>query len=107
MTEITTIGLDLAKKVIQVHGADETGAAVLRKRLRRSEVLAFVTSLPRCLIGMEACVGAHHLSRRLRLLGHYARLMPAKYVRAYSSQPGRPERRPSKPMEAPLRLRDR
>src|SRR6516225_6530182 len=83
MTEITTIGLDLAKKVIQVHGADETGAAVLRKRLRRSEVLAFFTSLPRCLIGMEACATAHHWARELIAVGHEVRLMPPQYVKAY------------------------
>jgi transposase len=83
MTEITTIGLDLAKNVIQVHGADETGAAVLRKRLRRSEVLAFFTSLPRCLIGMEACATAHHWARKLIAVGHEVRLMPPQYVKAY------------------------
>jgi transposase len=82
MTEITTTGLDLAKNVIQVHGADETGAAVLRKRLRRSEVLAFFTSLPRCLIGMEACATAHHWARELIAIGHEVRLMPPQYVKA-------------------------
>jgi transposase len=83
MNEITTIGLDLAKNVFQVHGADATGATVLRKRLRRGQVLAFFASVPRCLIGMEACATAHYWARELRALGHEVRLMPPQYVKAY------------------------
>ena len=81
MSEITTIGLDLTKNVFQVHGVDATGAAVLRKRLRRGQVLGFFTSLPRCLIGMEACATAHYWARELTGLGHEVRLMPPQYVK--------------------------
>jgi transposase len=83
MNEITTIGLDLAKHVFQVHGVDASGVPVLRKRLRRSEVLAFFARLPRCLIGLEACATAHYWARELRAVGHEVRLMPAQYVKAY------------------------
>src|SRR5258708_3293835 len=83
MNEIRTIGLDLAKNVFQVHGADATGTTVLRKRLRRGQVLAFFASVPRCLIGMEACATAHYWARELRALGHEVRLMPPQYVKAY------------------------
>src|SRR6201989_1892488 len=83
MGELTTIGLDLAKHVFQVHGIDAEGATVLRKQLRRAQVLAFFSRLPRCLVGMEACATAHHWARELRALGHEVRLMPAQYVKAY------------------------
>ena len=83
MNEITTIGLDLAKHVFQVHGIDASGAVVLRKRLRRSEVLTFFARLPSCLIGLEACATAHYWGRELRAVGHEVRLMPAQYVKAY------------------------
>jgi transposase len=83
MNEITTIGLDLAKHVFQVHGIDASGAPVVRKRLRRSEVLTFFARLPSCLIGLEACATAHYWARELRALGHEVRLMPAQYVKAY------------------------
>ena len=83
MNEITTIGLDLAKHVFQVHGIDATGATVLRKQLRRAQVLAFFSRLPRCLVGMEACATAHYWARELSALGHEVRLMPAQYVKAY------------------------
>jgi transposase len=75
MNEITTIGLDLAKNVFQVHGVDATGAAVLRKRVRRGQVLAFFAGLPCCLVGIEACATAHYWARELRALGHEVRLM--------------------------------
>ena len=81
MNEITTIGLDLAKHVFQVHGIDATGATVLRKQLRRAQVLAFFSRLPRCLVGMEACATAHYWARELSALGHEVRLMPAQYVK--------------------------
>jgi transposase len=83
MSEITTIGLDLAKHVFQVHGIDTEGTTVLRKRLRRGQVLAFFSRVPRCLVGLEACATAHYWARELAALGHEVRLMPAQYVKAY------------------------
>src|SRR6267154_2188404 len=83
MNEITTVGLDLAKHVFQVHAVDAEGDTVLRKQLRRGQVLAFFSRLPRCLVGMEACATAHYWARELRALGHEVRLMPAQYVKAY------------------------
>src|SRR5262249_27616166 len=83
MREITTIGLDLAKHVFQVHGVDAEGATVLRKQLRRAQVLAFFSRLPPCLVGLEACATAHYWARELRAFGHEVRLMPAQYVKAY------------------------
>jgi len=80
---IVTIGLDLAKNVFQVHGVDADGGVVLRKKLRRSEVLRFFEALPRCVVGMEACATAHHWARTLSALGHEVRLMPPAYVKAY------------------------
>ena len=81
--QITTIGLALAKHVFQVHGVDATGQVVVRKRLRRAEVLAFFAKLPPCLIGMEACATAHHWARELIKLGHTVKLMPPSYVKPY------------------------
>src|SRR5258708_16287816 len=81
---IAVIGIDIGKNSCHVVGLDGRGAIGLRKKWRRGQVETRLANMPACLIGMEACVGAHHLSRRLRLLGHDARLMPAKYVRAYS-----------------------
>src|SRR4051812_8848852 len=83
MGDITTIGLDLAKSVFQVHAVDEMGSVVMRKRLRRSQVLGFFAEIPPCLVGMEACATAHHWARELIALGHKARLMPPTYVKAY------------------------
>ena len=83
MNEITTIGLDLAKNVFQVHGIDEAGQVVVRKPLRRGQVLGFFAGLSRCLIGMEACATAHHWARELKALGHEVRLIPPQYVKAY------------------------
>jgi len=83
MGDITTIGLDLAKNVFQVHAVDVAGSVVLRKRLRRGQVLAFFAGLPPCLIGLEACATAHHWARELIALGHETRLMPPSYVKAY------------------------
>jgi len=80
---ITTIGLDLAKNVFQVHGADAEGRPVLQRQLRRSEVRRFFANLAPCLIGMEACGGAHFWARELQTLGHEVRLMPPQYVRPY------------------------
>jgi transposase len=83
MGEVTTIGLDLAKHVFQVHGVDASGTVVLRKQLRRGQVVAFFAALPRCLVGLEACATAHHWARELQAVGHEVRLMPAQYVKAY------------------------
>ena len=83
MGKVTTIGLDLAKHVFQVHGVDAEGAAVLRRQLRRSQVVAFFSRLPRCVVGMEACATSHCWARELGALGHEVRLMPAQYVKAY------------------------
>ena len=83
MGEVTTIGLDLAKHVFQVHGVDAVGATVLRKQFRRAQVLAFFSRLSPCLVGLEACATAHYWARELRALGHEVRLMPAQYVKAY------------------------
>src|SRR5438270_5909167 len=81
--QITTIGLDIAKNVFQFHGIDATEKVVVRKQLRRSQVLAFFETLPACLVGMEACATAHYWARELKKLGHQVRLMPAKEVKAY------------------------
>jgi len=81
--QISTIGLDLSKRVFQVHGVDAKGAAVIRKRLRRREVLGFFEKLAPCVVGLEACGGAHHWARELRALGHDARLMAPSYVKPY------------------------
>src|SRR5271167_3145803 len=83
MGEVSTIGLDIAKSVFQVHGVDVDGAVVIRKRVSRAKVLEFFATLPPCLIGIEACPTAHHWSRELQALGHTVRLMPPSYVKAY------------------------
>lgn len=83
MLEITTVGLDLAKNVFQVHGADASGRPVLRKRLRRDQVRAFFAELPACVVAMEACGGAHFWGREIGRLGHEVRLMPPAYVRPF------------------------
>ena len=83
-TATAVIGIDIGKNSFHVVGRDVRGAIVLRQKWSRGQVETRLANLPPCLIGMEACVGAHHLSRRLKLLGHDARLMPAKYVRPYS-----------------------
>ena len=83
MEKTTTIGLDLAKHVFQVHGVDEAGGVVVRKQLRRGQLLMFFAGLPPCLVGMEACATAHYWARELTALGHEIRLMPPQYVKAY------------------------
>lgn len=77
------IGLDIAKNVFQAHGVDDTGTVVIRKRLRRPEILRFFASLPPCRIGIEACSASHHWARELIRLGHDVRLMPGRYVKPY------------------------
>jgi transposase len=81
---IATMGIDIGKNSFHVVGLDQRGAIVLRQKWSRGQIEARLANMPPCLIGMEACVGAHHLSRKLQAHGHDARLMPAKYVRAYS-----------------------
>jgi transposase len=83
-SEIAVIGIDIGKNSFHIVGQDQRGAIVLRQKWSRGQVESRLANLPPCLIGMEACVGAHHLSRKLQALGHDARLMPAKYVRPYS-----------------------
>ena len=81
--QVTTIGLDLAKNVFQVHGVDASGKVVVTRQLRRGQVIEFFKKQPPCLVGMEACATAHHWARELGPLGHQVRLMPASYVKAY------------------------
>jgi transposase len=81
--QVTTIGLDLAKHVFQIHRIDAAEKVVVRGQPRRSQVMSFFEALPRCLVGMEACATAHYWARQLTKLGHEVRLMPAKDVKAY------------------------
>lgn len=83
MLHVTRIGIDLAKQVFQVHGVDERGHTVLRRRLTRSQVQAVLTQLPPCVVGLEACGSAHYWARELRALGHDVRLMAPQFVRPY------------------------
>jgi transposase len=84
---ITTIGLDLAKSIFQVHGVDADGAVVVRKTLRRGQVLSFFSKLEPCLVGIEACGTSHHWARSIARLGHEVRLMAAAYVKPYVKRP--------------------
>jgi transposase len=83
-TTLAVVGINIGKNSFHVVGLDQRGAIILRQKWSRGQVWDRFANMPPCLIGMEACVGAHHLSRRLRALGHDPRLMPAKYVRPYS-----------------------
>jgi transposase len=83
MGEISTIGLDIAKSVFQVHGVDVAGQVVIRRQLKRRYVLALFQKLPPCLVGIEACASSHHWSRELEALGHTVKLMPPAYVKPY------------------------
>ena len=83
MQAITTIGLDIAKSVFQVHGVDGEGHVLIRRQLKRAYVLAFFRKVPPCLVGIEACASSHHWSRELQALGHTVRLMPPAYVKPY------------------------
>lgn len=83
MQAITTVGLDIAKSVFQVHGVDAQGGVVIRRQLKRRFVLAFFQKLPPCLVGIEACASSHHWSREIKALGHAVRLMPPAYVKPY------------------------
>lgn len=80
MTQITTVGLDLAKNVFQVHAVGAAGVVVVRRQVRRAQVLVFFSRLSPCLIGLEACAGAHFWARELTKLGHEVRLIPPSYV---------------------------
>ena len=81
--KITTIGVDLAKNVIQIHGVDERGKTALKKQLKRAQVAEFFANLPACLIGMEACGSAHHWARKLESFGHTVKLMAPQFVKPY------------------------
>ncbi|MFY9837333.1 MAG: IS110 family transposase [Xanthobacteraceae bacterium] len=83
MQTVTTIGLDIAKSVFQVHGVDAAGNVVIRRQIKRRYILAFFQKLPPCLVGIEACASAHHWSRELQAIGHSVRLMPPAYVKPY------------------------
>src|SRR5271157_29596 len=83
MGEVSTIGLDIAKAVFQVHGVDGSGAVVIRKRISRAKVMEYFSELPPCLVGIEACPSAHYWGRELKELGHTVKLMPPSYVKAY------------------------
>ena len=83
MEAISTVGLDIAKNVFQVHGIDEHGEVVVRRRLKRRQVLPFFAKFSGCLVGLEACATSHHWAREIAALGHEVRLMPPRYVRPY------------------------
>ena len=83
MGEVSTIGLDIAKSVFQIHGVDHDGEVAIRKRVSRAKLLEFFAGPPPCVIGIEACPTAHHWSRKLQALGHTVRLMPPSYVKVY------------------------
>jgi transposase len=83
MGQVVTIGLDLAKSVFQVHGVDAAGEVVVRRQIRRSQLLPFFAKQPACLVGMEACASSHHWARELIALGHEVKLMPPQYVKPY------------------------
>jgi transposase len=83
MSEVTTIGLDLAKNVFQVHGIDALGRVVVRRQVRRSQLLPFFERQAPCVVGIEACAISHHWARKIVKLGHEVRLMPARYVKPY------------------------
>src|SRR6202008_720773 len=83
MQTVTTIGFDISKSVFQVHGVDAAGQVVVRRQLKRRQVIAFFQKLPACLVGIEACASSHHWSRELQAIGHTVRLMPPAYVKPY------------------------
>jgi transposase len=96
MDQVVTVGLDIAKSVFQVHGVDAAGEVVVRRQIRRAQLLSFFSKLPPCLIGIEACASAHHWARELGALGHQVRLMPASYVKPNRTGSGRKTTRPTR-----------
>jgi hypothetical protein len=84
--KISTIGIDLAKAVFQIHGVNAQGKVMLKKQLRREQMMAFFTSLVPCLIGMEACGSAHHWARKLQALGHTVKLMAPQFVKPWRAR---------------------
>src|SRR3982750_2899187 len=83
MNQVSTVGLDLAKHIFQLHGADSAGAVVFREKLRRGQLLAFLATLPPCTVAMEACGSAHYWAREMGMLGHAVRLIPPAYVKPF------------------------
>jgi transposase len=83
MNEITTLAIDLAKSVFQLHGVDREGVARLRRQVRRGQLLSLIAQLPMCLVAMEACAGAHYWGRQIRALGHPVKLIPPQYVKPF------------------------
>src|SRR3954453_21983340 len=83
MNQVSTVGLDLAKYIFQLHGADSTGAVVFRKKLRRTQLLAFLATLPPCTVAMEACGSAHYWGREIAKLGHTVKLIAPAYVKPF------------------------
>src|SRR3954452_18138150 len=81
MNQVSTVGLDLAKYIFQLHGADSAGAVVFRKKLRRGQLLAFLATLPPCTVAMEACGSAHYWGREIAKLGHMVKLIEPAYVK--------------------------
>jgi transposase len=81
--EVSTIGIDIAKRIFQLHGVDKYGKIVLKKKLMRDQVLTFMANLPKCLVGIEACGGANHWARELIKLGHEVKLMAPQFVKPY------------------------
>ena len=81
--QVTTLGIDLAKNVFQVHGIDEHGKVILKKQLKRAQMAPYFINLPPCLIGIEACGSAHHWARKLQAMGHTVRLMAPQFVKPY------------------------
>ena len=90
LSAVTTVGLDIAKNVFQVHGVDAAGAVVVAKSIRRAQLLAFFASLPPCVVGIEACSSAHHWARALIAIGHRVKLMPPAYVKPYGARSREP-----------------
>ena len=83
MGEVSTVGIDLAKSVFQVHGSDSSGTVIFRKKIRRDQVLAFFSALPRCVVAMEACASAHYWAREIAAVGHDTKLIPPAYVKPF------------------------
>src|SRR5262249_34991457 len=96
MEQATTIGLDIAKHVFQVHGADGAGHVLFRKRITRAKLLDFLAAQARCVVAMEACAGAHYWAREIGKLGHHVRLIPPAYVKPFISG-----RKTMSPMQRP------